>query len=140
MSEPLQSVAEIQAFCDQVPFNVWLGVRIVAASATGVELELPWRDEMMGSPTTRTAHGGILGAVLDATAGLSLLAAVGRVGPAIDLRIDFHRPLAGGGVRGRGRLLRAGNAITSVEAFLYDFEDRLVASGRGVFFTQLRPS
>lgn len=134
MTEPAVALAEIQAFCDRCPFNAWLGIRVVAADAIGVELEVPWRDEIVGSPTLRTVHGGVLAAVVDAAAGLSLLAILGRPGPAIDLRVDFHRPVRSGPLRARGKVLRAGNSITSVEAFVDDDSGRLVASGRCVYF------
>lgn len=138
MSEPVMTVDEIQAFCSRSPYNAWLGIRVRAASAEGVEIEVPWRDELVGSPTLRTVHGGVLAAVVDAAAGLSLLAILGRPGPTIDLRVDFHRPVTGGSLHGVGRVLRAGNTITSVDARVNDAQGRLVASGRGVFFVQER--
>jgi acyl-coenzyme A thioesterase PaaI-like protein len=95
---------------DLCPFNAWLGIRAVAASAVGVVIEAPWRDELVGSPGLRTMHGGVLAAIVETTAGLSLLA-----------------------VLGRGRVLRAGGTITCLEAFVHDADDRLVASGRAVF-------
>lgn len=139
MSPPVLTVAEIQAFCDRCPFNVWLGIRIVGAEATGIELEVPWRDELVGSPDLRTMHGGVLAAIVDAAAGLSLLAILGRPGPAIDLRTDFHRPVRSGTLRARGKVLRAGRSITSVEAFIDDDAGRLVASGRCVYFVAEPP-
>jgi uncharacterized protein (TIGR00369 family) len=134
VTDPVLSLAEIQAFCARCPFNAWLGIRVTAAAAHGVELEVPWRDEIVGSPTLQTVHGGVLAAVVDAAAGLSLLAILGRPGPAIDLRVDFHRPVRSGPLRARGRVLRAGNSITSVEAYVDDDAGRLVASGRCVYF------
>ena len=134
MTEPALSLADIQAFCDRCPFNAWLGIRVTSAAAHGVELEVPWRDEILGSPTLLTVHGGVLAAVVDAAAGLSLLAILGRPGPAIDLRVDFHRPVRSGPMRARGKVLRAGQSITSVEAFVEDESGRLVASGRCVYF------
>jgi acyl-coenzyme A thioesterase PaaI-like protein len=104
------SVVEIDAFSRTCPFNAWLGIRVVAASDVGVVIEAPWRDELVGSPGLRTMHGGVLAAIVETTAGLSLLA-----------------------VLGRGRVLRAGGTITCLEAFVHDADDRLVASGRAVF-------
>ena len=108
MTDPVMSAAEIDAFNLTCPFNAWLGVRVVAASAAGVEIEAPWRDEFVGSPNLRTIHGGVLAALVETTAGLSLFAALGTAGPAIDLRVDYHRPVRSGPLRGRGRVLRAG--------------------------------
>jgi uncharacterized protein (TIGR00369 family) len=133
------SAVAIDEFSRSCPFNAWLGVRVVAASDSGVEIEAPWRDEFVGSADLGTMHGGVLAALVEATAGLSLLAVLGKAGPAIDLRVDYHRPVRSGPLRGRGRVLRAGGTITSVEAFVHDADDRLVASGRGVFLVPRAP-
>lgn len=133
MTDPAMPAVDIDAFNRTCPFNAWLGVRVVAASNEGVEIEVPWRDELVGSPDVRTMHGGVLAAIAETTAGLSLLAALGQAGPAIDLRVDYHRPVRSGPLRGRGRVLRAGGTITSIESFVHDADDRLVASGRAVF-------
>jgi uncharacterized protein (TIGR00369 family) len=131
---------DIDAFNRTCPFNAWLGIRVVAASDVGVETEVPWRDELVGSPDLGTMHGGVLASIVEATAGLSLFAVLGTAGPAIDLRVDYHRPVRSGPLRGRGRVLRAGGTITSVEAFVHDADDRLVASGRAVFLVPRTPA
>jgi uncharacterized protein (TIGR00369 family) len=133
------SAAEIDAFSRTCPFNAWLGIRVVAANDAGVEIEAPWRDEFIGSPDVRTMHGGVLASIVETTAGLSLFAVLGRAGPAIDLRVDYHRPVTSGPLRGRGRLLRAGGTITTIESFVHDADDRLVASGRAVFLVPRTP-
>ncbi|MCZ8131803.1 MAG: PaaI family thioesterase [Steroidobacteraceae bacterium] len=135
MPEPKLSLAEIQSFCSRSPYNAWLGVRVTAASDSGVEIEVPWRAELVGSPDLLTMHGGVLAAVIDVAAGLSLLAAIGRAGPAIDMRTDFHRAVRSGALRATGRVLRTGRTITSAEATVLDDAGRLVASGRAVYFT-----
>lgn len=138
MNDPKLPLPDIQAYAVRGACNAWLGVRVTAASATGIELEIPWRDEFTGIPETGTMHGGILAAAVDATAGLSLLAILGRTGPTIDMRVDFHRAMTRGTLKGVGRVLRAGASITSVEATLHSDDGTLVASGRCVFFTAVR--
>jgi uncharacterized protein (TIGR00369 family) len=138
LSDPKLPLDEIQSFAVGGACNAWLGVRVLAASDTGVEIEIPWREEFVGIPGSGTMHGGILAAAIDVTAGLSLMAILGRPGPTIDMRVDFHRAMKAGALRGVGRVLRAGGSITSVEAMLYDPAGTLVASGRCVFFTAPR--
>ena len=140
MTDPVMSAVEIDAFSRTCPFNAWLGIRVVAASDVGVVIEAPWRDELVGSPDLQTMHGGVLAAIVETTAGLSLLAVLGRAGPAIDLRVDYHRPVRSGPLRGSGRVLRAGGTITSLEAFVHDADERLVASGRAVFLVPRTPA
>lgn len=138
LAEPKMSTRQIQAYSSRSPGNTWLGVRVLDARDTGVEIEIPWREEFVGSPDLRTMHGGILAAAVDVAAGLSLFAILGRAGPTIDMRVDFHRGVQAGALRGVGRVLRAGGAITSVEAMIYDADGRLAASGRCVFFVGTR--
>ena len=138
MSAPKLPLDEIQSFAVRGACNAWLGVRVVAATAEGVDIEIPWREEFVGIPDTRTMHGGILAAAIDVTAGLSLLAILGRPGPTIDMRVDFHRAMQPGALRGVGRVLRAGGTITSVEATLHDESGTMVASGRCVFYVVRR--
>lgn len=138
MPGPKLSAEEIQAYAVRGACNAWLGVRVLDASDAGVEVEFPWREEFVGMPDTRTMHGGILAAAIDTTAGLGLLAAVGRPGPTIDMRVDFHRAMQPGVLRGSARVLRAGGTITSIEAFLHDGAGALVASGRCVFYVAQR--
>lgn len=138
MAEPKMTRDEIQAYSSRSPGNTWLGVRVLAASDTGVEIEIPWREEFVGSPDLRTMHGGVLAAAVDVAAGLSLFAILGRAGPTIDMRVDFHRAVKAGALRGVGKVLRAGSTITSVEAMIHDADGKLAASGRCVFFTAQR--
>lgn len=138
LSAPKMPIEEIQAYSSRSPGNTWLGVRVLEASDTGVVVEIPWREEFVGSPDARTMHGGILAAAVDVAAGLSLFAILGRAGPTIDMRVDFHRGVKAGALRGVGKVLRAGGTITSVEAMIYDADGKLAASGRCVFFTAQR--
>lgn len=138
MAAPLVSIAELNAFNARSPYNTWLGIRVLAASDSEAEIEVPWRDEFVGDWTTGSMHGGVLAAIVDVAGGMALIAAIGRPGPAIDIRTDFHRAVKAGTLRGVGRILRAGTSITTAEALLYDDQRRLVASGRCVYFTLQR--
>lgn len=50
----------LQKTLDASPFQRWLGVKLLAHDDAGIEIEIPWREELISNPTTKSAHGGIL--------------------------------------------------------------------------------
>jgi len=62
MSEATQSTVwpldKFQAVMSRCPFNKWLGLEARKVSEEGVEIFLPWRDELLSSPEAQSMHGG----------------------------------------------------------------------------------
>jgi uncharacterized protein (TIGR00369 family) len=83
----------------------------------------------------RVVHGGVLGALIDTAADFAIAAKLGRAVPTVDLRIDYHLPARQGDLRARARIIRLGGTLAVAEAEVFDGEGRLVASGRGTYFT-----
>ncbi len=136
MSSPENLVHRLNAHNAGIPFNAWLRIEVLNASAQGVEMRVPWRQEFGGAPGM--THGGVLASLLDTAAFLALLAANGGGGPTIDLQIDYLRSTANGTLTVRSSVLRAGASISTVEVRISDPEQRLLASGRCVFLTRER--
>jgi 1,4-dihydroxy-2-naphthoyl-CoA hydrolase len=138
MTSSTENILErLTAHNAKIPFNAWLGIEVLAASAESVELRVPWRYEFGGAPGM--THGGILASLVDTSAFLVLLAAKGTGGPTVDLQIDFHRSTANGALLVRSSLLRAGASISTIEVRISDQEQRLIATGRCVFLSRSRP-
>ena len=111
-------------------FNRWLDVNPVSIDQDGITLEMLIRAEMLGSPITGAAHGGIVAALVDIACAFAWLAHHrGRIAT-IDLRVDYHRPLVPGIVRLHGTLVRAGRSIVTADARLFAGDERICASGR----------
>ena len=117
------------------PFNAWMGLRILDLNEDTIEIGLVWRDEMISNPKARVTHGGILGALIDVAADFMVAAKVGTPVPTVDLRVDYHRAAAPGDLKAIGRIVRLGSTNSVAEAHVYDDDGRLIASGRGVYFT-----
>ena len=117
------------------PFNAWMGLEIVELTEETIEIGLKWREEMISNPTARVTHGGILGALIDVAADFMIGAKVGTPVPTVDLRVDYHRAAAPGDLKAIGRIVRLGSTNSVAEAHVYDADGRLIASGRGVYFT-----
>ncbi|MBV9841021.1 MAG: PaaI family thioesterase [Sphingomonadaceae bacterium] len=124
------SVAEINARIADAPFHRWMGMRAVAVFPSGVNLEIAARDEMLGSNRTGALHGGILGALIDATCSYAWIAQTGGYISTVDLRIDFHRPAETGLLRLEGMLVKNGRRIVIADARATDAEGKLLVSGR----------
>jgi uncharacterized protein (TIGR00369 family) len=117
------------------PFNDWMGLQILDLDEDRIEIGLKWREEMISNPTARVTHGGILGALIDVAADFMIGAKVGTPVPTVDLRVDFHRAAEPGDLKAVGRIVRLGSTNSVAEAHVYDAQDRLIASGRGIYFT-----
>jgi uncharacterized protein (TIGR00369 family) len=116
-------------------FNKWLGLKILKIGEGTIEIALPWREEIMSNPRLKSTHGGVLAALIDATADFAIATKTGEPVPTIDMRVDYHRPATPGDLRAVGRIVRQGGTFTVAETEIFDGENRLVASGRGVYFT-----
>ncbi len=117
------------------PFNAWMGLKILDLTEETIEIGLEWRDDMVSNPQARVTHGGILGALIDVAGDFMIAAKVGAPVPTVDLRVDYHRAAAPGDLKAIGRIIRLGSTNSVAEAHVYDGDGRLIASGRGVYFT-----
>ena len=134
MPDNVLTAAELEARLRQSPFNGWMELRVAKLTEEFVDVTLIWKAEMANGRLD-AAHGGILSALIDAAADYAVAAKLGRAVPTVDLRVDFHQPAKPGNLRARGRVVRLGGTLAVAEAEAFDADDRLVASGRGTYFT-----
>jgi uncharacterized protein (TIGR00369 family) len=126
---------ELQQRIQASPFNSWLGLRIESIFPDRVEFTVPWRPEFTGTPQLNRAHGGVLAALADAAAGYTLMAQTGVSLSTVDLRLDFHQAASPGNLRIKGTVVHHGRKLSCTDVQIFDSNDRLVASGRGTFYT-----
>jgi uncharacterized protein (TIGR00369 family) len=129
------TLQQIQALVTRAPFHQWLGLSVVAVSDDGIELTAKWREEWVVNAERGITHGGILAALIDLAADWAMVRQTGRGVPTIDLRVDYHRPATAGDLTIRGKVVRAGSQFATAEAQILDRDGKLVASGRGTYFT-----
>ncbi len=135
MSNTRIDTTQLQQLITRGPFNQWLNFTIVKADGEGLELRAAWREEWVVNPDRRYTHGGILAAIVDTAADYALAAELGRPFPTIDLRVDYHKAAMPGDLTARARVVRIGSQYSTAEAYVYDKDGALVASGRGTYFT-----
>ena len=135
MPENVVSQEKLQERLTANPFNNWMGLEILSLDEEELEIGLKWREEMISNPKARVTHGGILGALIDVTADFMIAAKVGTPVPTVDMRVDYHRAAMPGDLRAVARIIRLGSTNSVAEAMVYDGDGKLVASGRGTYFT-----
>jgi uncharacterized protein (TIGR00369 family) len=134
MSEQF-TLEHIQAVITRAPFHQWLGLTVLAVGDDSVEIKATWREEWVVNVERRYTHGGILAALIDLAADFALIKQTGRGVPTIDMRIDYHRAAMPGDLIARGKVVRAGSQFSTAEAEIFDLDGKLIASGRGTYFT-----
>ena len=130
-----QSKDELQARLRVAKLHQWLGLELVALTDDGIELKAKWREEWVVNPERRYSHGGVLAALIDLAADWAMVRRTGRGVPTIDLRIDYHAAAMPGDLTARGKVIRFGSQFSTAEAQVLDGSGKLLASGRGTYFT-----
>jgi len=135
MSEQAIGVEKLQELISRGPFNKWLNFTVLKAGMDGVEIQAAWREEWVVNVERRYTHGGILAAIVDVAADYAIAAQLGRPVPTIDMRVDYHKAHMPGDIMAKAQVVRMGSQYSTAEAYLYDKDGALVASGRGTYFT-----
>ena len=129
----------LDAMIKRGPYHQWLGLTITEVGDGEITIEVPWRDEFVVNPDGGYIHGGILAALVDLTADWAIATKLGRPYPTVDMRVDYHRPATRTRLKAKGRIVRLGSTFTTSEATVEDEDGKLLASGRGTYFTNTKP-
>ncbi len=129
------TVERVQQMITRAPYHQWLGLKVVALHDDGIELTATWREEWVVNPERRYTHGGVLAALIDLGADWAMVKKLGRAVPTIDLRVDYHSAAMPGDLTIKGKVVRLGGQFSCAEAQVLDAQGKLLASGRGTYFT-----
>lgn len=129
------TVEKVQALITRGPYHQWLGLKVIALHDDGIELKATWREEWVVNPERRYTHGGVLAALIDLAADWAMVKKTGRGVPTVDLRVDYHAAAMPGDLTAKGKVVRAGGQFSTAEAQVFDESGKLLASGRGTYFT-----
>ena len=134
MSEEI-TIERVQELVTRGPYHQWLGLKVMTVQDHGVEIKATWREEWVVNTERRYTHGGILAALVDLGADWAMVKKLGRGVPTIDLRVDYHAVALPGDLTVRGKVIRMGRQFSTAEAQVLDQQGKLLASGRGTYFT-----
>ena len=135
MAGNVKTAEELQVRLIANHFNEWMGLKIIDLDEEKIEIMMSWREEMISNPKARVTHGGILGALVDVAADFMVAAKLGAPAPTVDMRVDYHRAASPGDLRAVGRIIRVGGTFSTAEAEVFDGDEKLIASGRGLYYT-----
>jgi len=135
MPENKMSFDELAQRLTVAPFHQWMGLKLVAMDEDEIVIEVPWREEFVVNVDVGYTHEGILATLIDVAPDYAIAAKLGRPVPTIDMRVDYHRAAMPGTLTVKAQALKLGGAFSTGEAQVYDEKGKLLASGRGVYFT-----
>jgi uncharacterized protein (TIGR00369 family) len=121
-----------------IPFNKFLGMRVIRMDRGHVEIEIPWRDELIGDPMKPAVHGGVISALADTTGGVAVWSALDnplqRVST-IDIRVDYLRPGRLENIAAEATTPRVGRSVgvADIRVFHPSSRGETIATGKAVY-------
>lgn len=135
-----EALRQLKRFWEESsPFQKLIGVEVAELEPGRAVLRVPLKPALWGDPKREALHGGVTATIIDSAGGLacfSKFTSPEERAATIDLRTDYLLPVLGEGVlRCEGVLVRMGGrvAVSRMRAWLEGDEDRVVASGTGVY-------
>ena len=141
-------LALTELFERTITFNEVLGLKVILASADETKTCFEMKPQLVGHYHYGRLHGGVISAVLDTSAGLAIMAALGakhaaesssqvaerflRLGT-IDLRVDYLRQGTGTTFISTSKVTRLGSRIASTQMALHNESGILIATGAGTY-------
>jgi uncharacterized protein (TIGR00369 family) len=124
-------------FCESIPHNRVLGLRVAEAADGVTALVLPYSPELVGNPETGVLAGGAVTSLIDSACGAAVLLKLGRLArvATLDLRIDYLRPaLPGKDLVARAHCYKLTRSVAFVRAQAHQGDESdPVASAQGTF-------
>ena len=115
----------------------WLGLQYSDHGDDWVELELPWREDLLGEEGQRVLASGPILSLMDMASGMAIWRAMDDFTAiaTLDLRVDYVRPAReGASVFGRSQCYRVTRSAAFVRGLAHDGDvDDPVAHIRAVF-------
>lgn len=106
---------QLRALIDNIPYASFLGIRIDRAGDEMTAV-LPFQDMLIGNPMLPALHGGVIGALLETTAMVQLLADVESetMPKPVDISIDYLRSGKPTDTFARAQVAKQGRRVANV--------------------------
>jgi len=107
------------AFMRAIPFNLHLGIEVIAAHEDGMTISCAMRPEFRNGHGVM--HGGVIATVADVAVGVALKPRISpRTATTIDLKVNYLKPLTEGTLWARCYLVRVGKTLITGRVDLTD--------------------
>ncbi|MDA0982513.1 MAG: thioesterase family protein [Proteobacteria bacterium] len=128
---------------EMIPFNKYLGLKVKSFDRDAAKLRFDMRPELIGNPSTKILHGGVISAALDVTGGFVIMLGLAQEADSvptsfpkmgtIDLRVDYLRPGRGKYFIATARIVRKGSRIAVTHMELHNDAGELIATGGAAY-------
>lgn len=130
---------------EMIPFNKFLGMKVVCLEPGKLRIDIPFREELIGNPMRRALHGGVLSSMCDTAGGMLVWSALDHIWynlSTIDLRMDYLRPGKCETLACEATLVRLGKSVgvTDMRCFHPNSEHDTIATGKGVYSIKVMKS
>ncbi len=134
-------------FC-KIPFNQTIGAELISVEEDHVVVHFDMKKELVGNFFHGILHGGVISAVLDATAGAAVLASAVHKHPGknvseltavlskastVGLSVHFIRPGKGERFIAKAWVTHSGNKLSFARMELYNQDFSLIATGEATY-------
>lgn len=131
--------ARAAPFLTAASHNGWLGLRYRDHGSDWVELELPWRADLIGEESREVLASGPIVSLMDMASGFAIWTRTRTFQPiaTLDLRVDYVRAAAPrGNIFGRATCYRTTRSAAFVHGIAHEGDpDDPVARVQGVFMS-----
>jgi uncharacterized protein (TIGR00369 family) len=143
----MMDIQTLKQFYLDLPFNKFLGLKILTVSNDKATLTFSLKPEFIGNTYKQILHGGVISSVMDASGGLMALISLFHKlddlshaevmqklsrSSTIDLRVDYLRPGSGQAFTIETELLRSGKRIAVIRMEMYN-EVEMIATGAATY-------
>jgi uncharacterized protein (TIGR00369 family) len=120
-----------------IPFNRYLGLKLVHIGDRQCSLQLPFRNDLVGDSRRNALHGGVISSLIDTCAGFAVWC-TGSINDrisTIDLRVDYLKPAVGTAIVAESTVKLLGNRVGNVHTLVWavDEPEITLAEGRSVY-------
>ena len=137
MTDPTPDSAIVSRMANSTPQAIALGFEALSMAAGRASMRIPWREDLVDDPQSRSLASGVVTTLTDHCCGMAVAAVEeGRFPTAtLDLRIDFLRPVTpGSGVTVDAHCYSATESLAFVRATAWDLSaDDPVATVQAAF-------
>lgn len=131
-------------FEERIPFNKLLGLSVGALGAQDIAVSFNLEQSLIGNPSKKILHGGVIASVIDAAGGVAVgRNLIDRMGDSslkelgvkltkmgtIDMRVDYLRPGVGEKFVCTAYPLRFGRKVAVVRTEFHNENRDLIAAG-----------
>ncbi|HDQ41110.1 MAG TPA: hotdog fold thioesterase [Desulfonatronum sp.] len=120
-----------------IPFNKFLGIKLLQLGGGECKLLLPYREELVGDARRCAMHGGVLSTLIDTCGGFAVwcMGSLRDRIATIDLRVDYLKPAVASDIIAESRVKLLGNRVGNVYTAVWSVTDPqvILAEGRSVY-------